>query len=176
MPRLFLAIDIPAADKEKLQRLQQGLTTARWTPPDQMHITLHFLGEAALEPVIAALEGIQPPALTLQTKGLGTFPQRKQARVLWAGVEHDQTLLDLHEQLGVALQTTGYIPETRPFHPHVTLARFRLPPDPTAVAEYMQAHTPLAYETFTAKSVILYESQLGPQGAVYTVRHQLEAR
>lgn len=176
MPRLFLAIDIPEADKEKLQRLQQGLTTARWTPPQQMHITLHFLGETALQPITNALEGIQPPALTLQTKGLGTFPQRRQARVLWAGVEHDQALVDLYHQLATALQTTGYIPETRPFHPHVTLARFRLPPDPTAVAEYMQAHTPLAYEPFTAKSVILYESQLGPQGAVYTVRHRLRVR
>jgi len=134
MPRLFLAIDIPEADKEKLQRLQQGLTSAHWTQPDQMHITLHFLGEASLKSVIAALEGIQPPELNLQTKELGTF------------------------------------------QPHVTLARFRMPPDSAAVAEYMQAHTPLAYDPFTAKSMILYESQLGPRGAVYTVRHQLEAR
>ncbi|MCA9884285.1 MAG: RNA 2',3'-cyclic phosphodiesterase [Anaerolineae bacterium] len=173
MPRLFLAIDIPEADKQKLQSLQQGLTAARWTSPDQMHITLHFLGETELAPVIEAMDSVQSPLLDLQVKGLGTFPPRKQARVLWAGIEHDNALISLYNQLGTALQPTGYAPDTRPYHPHVTLARFRVPPERNALADYTQGHSPLVCEPFRAKAVVLYESQLQPEGAVYTIRHCL---
>jgi 2'-5' RNA ligase len=167
MPRLFLAVDIPAAYKQTLSAMQSRLPGARWSSPQQMHLTLHFLGDMPLEPVQRALESVQATGFSLSLSGVGTFPNRGKARVLWAGVDESEPLLVLHQKLGEALQTVGYQPDKRPYHPHITLARFRQPPPQEALQAYLATHQAFKTATFSVKDCILYESQLGSDGAVY---------
>ena len=104
---------------------------ARWTAPEDYHLTLHFLGDlpeeaqadlvAAAAPVAAATKPFE-----LQLAEAGMFPHPRSPRVLWLGVKPSQTLLDLALRLREALEALGYPPEKRPLRPHITLARCRV--------------------------------------------------
>lgn len=168
MPRLFVAIDPPEAVRRQLQALQRGLPGARWTSPQQLHLTLHFLGEQPLEPTRAALAGVQAERFALSIAGVGVFPPRGSAHVLWAGMPLEPPLRSLHTQLAEALEVVGYVPEKRAFHPHITLARFRAPPNHDQLRAYQQRHATLSIAPFPVDSFVLYSSVLEPSGSTYT--------
>ncbi|MCA9914224.1 MAG: RNA 2',3'-cyclic phosphodiesterase, partial [Anaerolineae bacterium] len=122
----------------------------------------------------SALETVQIADFTLQLRGVGTFPQRGKPRVLWVGVEVPKSLQALYAAVGQALQTTGFQPESRPYHPHLTLARFNQQvPDRNTMQAYLQRHAEFSTEAFAAAAVVLYESQLTPSGARYCVRSRI---
>jgi len=169
MPRLFVAIDPPQAVRRQLQAIQHGLPGARWTSPQQLHLTLHCLGEQPLQPTQAALADVHAERFSLGITGVGVFPPRGSARVLWAGMPPEPPLRSLHSKLAEALKTVGYVPEQRPFHPHVTLARFKSPPDQEHLRAYRQRHAALKIPSFPVESFILYRSVLGTSGPVYMI-------
>lgn len=172
MPRLFVALDLPQSDRDALASLQTGLPGARWSTPQQMHLTLHFLGECDLAPVKAALQNIHMEPFSLHLSGVGTFPPTGKARVLWAGVARSAPLVALHRAVGDALRQVGYQPETRPFHPHITLARFNQPPARALLDSYLQAHQSFETDPFPVNEYRLYQSDLQRHGAVYSVQGQ----
>ena len=176
--RLFLAIDLPAEVRNTLSRavaaLQRQLPPARWARVEGIHLTLVFLGETderllggldtALTPVFAEV-----PAFDLALHGAGCFPPGGAARVAWVGVESTGDLGALAKRCALAVsEVTGKPPEERAFHAHLTLARCD-PRWPRAAAErFVTAATPLASGAFGASEGVLFESQLRPQGALYT--------
>lgn len=173
MPRLFVAIDLPDPVRDRLEALQQADFRARWVRRQQMHLTLHFIGEAApaqQQAIQAALKTVRGRAFSMALRGTGQFPPSGKPRVLWAGVDADETLTELHQAIGAALQTTGCRLERRPFTPHITLARFRQPPAPRTLRAYQQQHQEFATAAFPVEQFVLYSSQLTPQGAIY--RHE----
>jgi 2'-5' RNA ligase len=124
MPRLFVAVELPREVKEQLVRVQpRPATGLRLVQPDQMHLTLHFIGEAELDLIGAALAAVNCSPFEIEIEGVGRFPTQGRATTLWAGVTNEIALRRLHASVGEALAVTGYQPESRLFAPHITLAR-----------------------------------------------------
>ena len=144
--RLFVAIDPPEEIREQLAGICCGLPDARWTPPHQLHLTLCFIGEvsgAAFLDIREALEEISTPPFTLRLQGVGFFPPRGQPRVVWAGIEKNESLLVLQRKITTRLFALGFEPENRKFFPHITLARLQqTPPSGSAAISRITACLP----------------------------------
>src|SRR5262245_61847800 len=109
MPRLFLAIDFPESIRQELLRIQPASVRGiRRTKPQQLHLTLHFLGETQLEPTLAALRIVCAPAFSLAMQGVGKFASAHRDAILWAGVRNNSALQSLHAALTAALKPIGY--------------------------------------------------------------------
>ena len=128
MPRrLFVAIDLPQSVGWRLGQLvaepPRGVRPVR---PDQLHLTLHFLGdvaEATRETLAESLAHVAREPFTITIRGTGVFPSRGRPTVLWAGMADSAPLADLHAAVGAAIESSGLAIEGRPYVPHVTLAR-----------------------------------------------------
>lgn len=144
MTRTFIAIELGETARvyliREITRLARELPTLHWADPAGMHLTLAFLGEldsARLAEAQAAAEEAAPVVMpfALHIAGLGSFGPLAAPRVIWAGVAGDlPALARLHAALAAALERRGFALDTRPFAPHLTLARVRAPLPPAAVA------------------------------------------
>jgi len=172
MPRLFIAIDLPDYVKEELAALQRNdIRGARRTTRDQMHITLHFIGEvdAAMQnQLMAALPAVQIEPFELTLRNVGHFPPKGKVRVLWAGVEIAPQLQTLHQTIGGTLQNLGIKIEERVYNPHVTLARLKINPSRRAIQSFLDDNAQFRTVPFRVDEFALYSSQLTSQGAIYT--------
>ena len=174
--RLFIAIDPPAKIREQLVGICCGLPDARWIPPEQLHLTLCFIGEvsgSAFLDIREALEEIKVAPFSLRLQGVGFFPPRGLPRVIWAGIEKSEPLLALQRKITTRLFQLGVELENRKFSPHITLARLHQT-SATRVGKYMGTHGLLGSEPFVVDSFLLYSSVLGRKGATHTV--ELEYR
>jgi 2'-5' RNA ligase len=172
MPRLFVAIDMPDAVKDRLEALAYGLPGARWSPRDQMHLTLRFVGDVDggdFEDLRAALGEISLPAFEMRLRGLGHFPPRGEPHVLWAGVPRTDELVRLQSAVEKAVRRIGVPAEERKFHPHVTLARLKGTPS-RRVGEWLVGNGLFEVAAFPVTDFALYSSVLGSAGA----HHELE--
>jgi 2'-5' RNA ligase len=180
--RLFVALPVAAAVAAALDALARRLRRAlppdavRWTPPDQRHLTLLFLGEVApdrltaLEQTLRAACGEQP-AVDLVAAGIGCFPDVERPRVIWAGVREDAgRLRGLQSRIAAALASFVQRPEERAFHPHLTLGRVNdLPPrDRRALSECLAREQAGELGRWRASAVLLMRSDLAPMGALHT--------
>lgn len=169
--RLFVGIDLPAAVKDQLVQLQGGIPAARWTTRQQMHLTLFFLGETdRMQEIGAALAALQVAPFELTLAGVGRFPQnpRRPPTVLWAGIQEQPALARLHQQVTAALVGLGFTAESRPFSPHVTLARLGDRVPRPAVDAFLQDHRAFRIEAIPIHEFVLFSSVLRPEGARYT--------
>lgn len=174
MPRLFTAITLPDDVISTLQRVQPEVRPGlRLISREQMHLTMHFLGEYDLELARLALSSIQLPALSLTIDRLGSFRRRKDA-ILWAGISPTMELAQVHQAMSTSLQVVGYQPEQRPFHPHITLARCDSRVPAAVVKEFENQHWEPV--TLPVQEVVLFSSQLLPTGPVYTKEAILELK
>jgi 2'-5' RNA ligase len=124
MPRLFVALDLPRAAALELAAIQPSPAAGvRLPQSEQMHLTLHYLGEFEVEPVASALQGVRVPPFALEVAGVGRFVSADGAVTLWASVRLTGPLRSLHEAVAGTLKGTGFQPEARPYTPHITLAR-----------------------------------------------------
>ncbi|MDH5750178.1 MAG: RNA 2',3'-cyclic phosphodiesterase [Rhodospirillales bacterium] len=169
MMRLFIGLSLPGPVRERLQSLQSGLPGARWVKPENLHMTLRFIGEVAddaADDLDAALAGVTAPAFEFRLKGLDTFGSARKLRSLWLGAEPPEPLVHLHAKIETVTQRTGFAAEGRKFKPHVTLARFN-GGRPARLGDYLHAHAgfeavPVPVDVFT-----LFRSHLGHGGSHY---------
>src|SRR5258708_12770251 len=132
---LVVALEIPSTVRENLAALLKSLRAispqTRWVRPENLHVTLKFIGEvpdtklAAIRSALAGARSDQP--VTLDFRGLGFFPNEKHPRVFWAGMEASPNLKDLAADIDLATEKLGLPLEQPPFSPHLTLARFEPP-------------------------------------------------
>jgi 2'-5' RNA ligase len=165
MQRLFVAIELPDAIKDDLLALREELTGARWVNPQQLHLTLRFIGAAddqVTESVRACLATIRSAPFHLAMSGVGHFPRSKEPRILWAGMQSDDSLLLLQREVEHAIQRAGLPGETRPFAPHITIARLK-GTSSRIVAEFERRHTPFASPPFPVASFYLFRSIFSAQ-------------
>lgn len=169
--RLFVAASVPQGElvrlRDQTRSLREQWPNARWAPLENQHVTLKFLGSTAperLPDVVAACASvatdIEPSELAVE--GVGVFPSRSRARVLWAGL-HDpaETLSAVARGLDDRLEPLGYRAEKRRFTPHLTLARFR---DPVRIESLPDLPRAAA---FSLDGFGLWRSHLSPRGARY---------
>jgi RNA 2',3'-cyclic 3'-phosphodiesterase len=175
--RLFVAIDIPAAVKEQLVELNPHLPGVRWLKPEQMHLTVSFLGNVgpiAEESLRERLSAIRFVAFFMPVQGIGTFPAKGRPNVIWTGVGtgHPQ-LFHVHKKVQEAALGAGLRPELRAWHPHITIARCR-DVSAEAVRPLLKEQAELDCGMVRVESFSLYSSVPGPLGSAYT--RELEVR
>lgn len=178
MIRLFVALELPEAHRLQLRHLQNGLPHVRWVAPENLHLTLRFLGDVA-EPVAAELDEelaqLEADAFEMCLHGVGHFDSRRSARALWAGVEPSPRLLALQARVEAAAVCAGMAPEPRKFHPHVTLARSKgFPLD--RLAPYLADFAGFTTPPIAISQFALMSSHLGKQGPAYTAEARYDLR
>ncbi len=174
--RLFVALEIPRAVRDNLATLIRELRTAdrkaRWVRPENIHVTLKFIGETPAEKVQDirdALSGVHfERGVELSFRGLGFFPNAKRPSVLWAGIDASPNLRSLAGGIESSLEKLGFPREQRPFVPHLTIARFQTP----RIHEPLQSATAQSsgreFGSLRTHEFHLIESKLKPSGAEYT--------
>ena len=170
MPRLFVALELPEVLKQAVGELQAGLRDARWLDADALHLTLAFIGEvdpSGQRRIEEALGLMEAPPLTVELHGIGHFPHRGPPRALWTGASPAAALAALAASVRRALARAGFPPERRKFAAHVTIARFRRPPPPPALQEYLGAYSLFRSPPAPIASFGLLSSVLRPSGARY---------
>lgn len=171
--RVFVAIDLPQTIKEQLSRLTCGLPGARWVPPEQLHLTLQFIGEVdgrLFQDIGERLASVSARSFSFRLAGVGFFPPRGKPRVVWVGLQHKEQLVQLRNQVVSRLLAAGVELERRKFSPHITLARLNNTPA-AKVGRFLEHHNLFCSTLFSVHRFHLYSSQLGKKGAV----HRIEA-
>jgi RNA 2',3'-cyclic 3'-phosphodiesterase len=173
--RVFIGIPLPEVIAAEISRVTARLRTPndglRWTTPESWHITLQFLGNATQQQydcLIARLDEVRSLSVPIRLGGLDLF---ERTGVLFTGVAALPELVLLAQRVNAATAHCGFVPESRPFRPHITLARAkeRGPGGSLrAIAEGIQRQP--AFSQFAAAEFLLYESHLGPSGSRYEVR------
>ncbi|MCG3146697.1 MAG: RNA 2',3'-cyclic phosphodiesterase [Verrucomicrobiae bacterium] len=178
MIRAFIAIDLPAdiraALTEAQARLQQSHAKVAWTKVENLHLTLQFLGRipevqvgeigAALAPV-----AIRHVAFAVTVAGAGAFPDEVKPRVLWLGCDDaGGRLKALARDVRQAMTALGFQPDEHEFTPHLTLGRSKTPRPDAALTQALDSIKKDAFGTLRVEAIHLYQSQLHPDGSVYT--------
>lgn len=183
--RLFYAIDLSDPVLDELEDLQDrfrehvpGGARIRWTPRENIHLTLKFLGSMeadlvgelgdVMDDLVADLD---PFSMTVT--GLGAFPHPKNPRILWVGAddESSETLATLHRNLESALEPYDVDRDNHAFKAHITYGRVKSSKSPNLNA--VESELPAGpFGTTQIEDVALYESELSPSGSEYTVLHR----
>lgn len=172
--RLFVALEIPESHKrsieKSIQKLRSALPEVRWIPRSNWHATLKFLGEVPderlpkVESVVSASLQDFPPIQSRLTD-IGAFPSPARARVLWVGISDDSgSLAGLASELDKKFGALGFRQDSRPIHPHVTVARIKVP---TGVGHLLEQANYFEPSPFPVIQAILYRSHLKRTGAEY---------
>lgn len=169
--RLFIAVDFPVAVQRRLARLVAVPPPGvRPTPPGQMHLTLHFLGDVAEERITAlrtALGAVKAAPFMIDLGGTGRFPPRGRPTVLWVGVAPNPALFGLHDRIATVLAAAGFVSDHRAFVPHVTLARLGPRSGAAWIATCLAGGRSVTISSIPIREFVLYSSTLGPAGAVH---------
>ena len=170
MLRLFAAIAVPFEVAEQLAPVQSGVPDARWRTDDQLHVTLRFFGEVsetAAEDLDAELARVRGAPFDLALAGAGAFGEGDHQRSIWAGVAESEPLRVLAGRCESAARKAGLKPESRRYHPHVTLAYLRRSAPEVRVAAWIAQHNLLRIPPWRATRFGLYSSWQTPSGSRY---------
>jgi 2'-5' RNA ligase len=175
--RCFVAIALPAPVKTLLVRVQEALRRAdadlKWVEEENLHLSLKFLGDLDPDALsrlkgLLSVEALRWPAMTLTYAGIGTFPERGEPRVVWAGCGGDlEKLAALGGAVERAAEQVGVPRERKPFVAHLTIGRVKsgrnLKRLQSAIAS--QRDVPLGRDE--VKEFVLYQSTLTNRGPIY---------
>lgn len=178
MKRVFVAIDISAAARQKAAdytlELRRAFPDLRvgWERPEKLHLTLKFLGDVEdhtlfrVEDIVRRVAGSYSP-FDIQLGGTGSFPPKRETKILWVGIQDDGSLAEIAKQIEKECSTLGFEAEKRKFNPHLTIARLR---EPHRSADLAKTHLEIGFEPvgFEVREIVIYESKLLPRGSIYT--------
>ena len=180
MMRLFVALDMDQAVLDRMADLQKTLRQAtnpgahevKWVQPEQMHLTLKFLGPVEDDDVTHVCAIVQETAnrydaFELTCKGVGVFG--RPARVVWAGVDGGQSLKKMQRELDERFTRAGWAAENRAFAAHLTLCRVKSAQAGFALASAIAPHEQEVFGDVWVDSVVVYESRLSSAGPEYRV-------
>ena len=175
--RTFIAVELTDSVREQIARLEQPLrkegTKVKWVKPENLHLTLKFLGNVqavriddVVEATQEAVQGIEP--FILSFSGLGLFPNLKRARVIWIGIEQRADSLGrIQRELEERLFQRGFAREERGFSPHLTIGRVKSQRGIGGLVSKLDK-TEFESEKIRVDQVVVMRSDLRPTGAVYT--------
>ena len=178
MKRVFIAVDISDEARRQaaahIERLRSSFARLRvgWERPEKLHITLKFLGAVSDEQLSGIERAVRAVALQnseyrVKLAGTGVFPETRDPRILWIGLEPSAATVRLAHAIDDVCAKLGFEPEKRRFKPHLTIGRLR---EPAASRELAEAHRRSVFEPteFPIKEITIYESKLLPIGSVYS--------
>lgn len=177
--RLFIALNLPKKERERIHRAARALRETdlpvRWLEPDHFHVTLKFFGELRRERIPMVQEIMSRIASSTKSfwtdlRGFGAFPTVRRPRIIWLGVGANPELRCLKQDLEWGMADLGFEPETRAFHPHVTLGRAD---DSEGAGAFRGLDEVLAQQRFRGDlrvhTLDLMRSQVSKRGTGYTV-------
>lgn len=175
--RTFIAIEIPSEIKSALAALQTELRRAgadvSWTKPENIHLTLKFLGEVderrigEIEKVCVSLAAEFQP-FTLSLNDTGVFPNARQPRIIWAGLAGEiEKAVEMQKRLDERIALIGFGREEKAFRPHLTIGRVKSNRKTRELIALADAHR-LPALSFVISEIVLMKSELHPAGARYT--------
>lgn len=178
LPHYFMAVPLPRSLKEKFagwqRELKPTLPYKNWVHPDDLHITLKFLGAVENEKLYALMESMKRierlSAFSLMTGTLGTFGNPKKPRVLWVDVEQKRELFRLQQFVEEIALDIGFQQEKRSYSPHITLAK-KWHGSMQNLSELKQGYTDR--QTLSVNQIVLYQIHPGknPKYAVTAIYH-----
>ena len=184
--RAFVAADLLPEVRDDLARVVSGLAGARvkglrTVRPEGVHLTLKFLGNVPrsdLPAVTSAISSVvrQRRPFTVEIGGFGAYPGERSPRVLWTGVNGPEAMFSLRADIEESLASLGFAADSRPWSPHLTLARIRdgtNKRDRGLAWETLVGMEPVSRRT-TVSSISLVASRLTPKGAVYSTMQTFE--
>jgi 2'-5' RNA ligase len=199
--RAFLAVELSQELRDELAVLQQELKQRMepemkrhirisWVQPGKIHLTIKFLGdmdEQVIDPLLVTVEQAigRQTAVNVPLERLGVFPHPQSPRVLWIGpsVNWEQgaearRVAEIHGAIEQACEGVGVLRETKPFSPHLTLARIKVGERQVgvALAKIGVLDRPLSSGSLAVESVVLMQSELKPTGSVYTKLWEVRTR
>jgi 2'-5' RNA ligase len=175
--RLFIGLPLAPELIELLAAVSMRWRTStdglRWSSQDSWHITLQFLGSTGDEQydrTVGRLRALQSPLVPIQLEGTGFFDR---VGIFFAGVALTAELLALQQLVTATTRSCGFVPETRAYHPHITLARTKGKAGAKSLQELKsKLHRPPVFTGYVAREFLLYESVLTPKGSLYEVRER----
>ncbi len=175
--RSFVAIALPGSTRgqieELIAELRKSDAQVGWVRSEGVHLTLKFLGNVSaqvIEGIKAALclAAGQTGPIRIEPAGCGAFPGIKSPRVIWVGLRGQiDPLAALARRVEEGLISLGFKPEDRPFKPHLTIGRVKGRTRLARLQEMLISHADFAAEPFDASAIVLYKSELRPEGARY---------
>jgi 2'-5' RNA ligase len=174
--RLFIGLELPSNTRAMLAALDPRIRGLRWLPVDQLHLTMSFLGQVEPEQeetLRTALARVRVPPFFLPIHGVGAFGGERPT-IVWAGVGKGHPhLFALHKHIQDALLQSGFEPDLRPFHPHITLARAKGVPR-HALKPFLHRHQDAEFDLCPVTGFVLFSSLLSHEGATHTVEMRRE--
>ena len=174
--RVFISIEIP--DKSSLDEplaYLRSVRGVRTSPPEQIHITLRFIGDVdeskvdVIEDCVRrAVDGHRPFGITVSDAG--AFPKRERPSVVWIGASPQQELSDIAGAIGRNLRAAGIDFDSKPFKSHITVGRCR---DPVDLSGFFDAFSDREFARFQCSEILVMRSVLGPKGAKHTVLRRI---
>lgn len=179
--RAFVAVEIPHEIQQNIHKETANIRKeigelVRWVPPQNMHLTLKFLGDVSPSSVEFLMQMLRKEAenvdcLNIRMTGLGSFPNLKRPRVVYIGIQAPAALESLQRGIESASRRLGYESEERSFSPHLTLGRVKQQVtalDQQKIRRLIEGTQVDVLGTARVDSVHLYKSELQPGGSVYT--------
>jgi 2'-5' RNA ligase len=178
--RTFLAVEVWPEIRERagslVNRLKDVPAKVTWVKPDQMHLTMNFLGDVPMNDIPAVCKVVADSVrafapFDVEMAGVGVFPGYENPRTIWLGVTdgRDQ-LVALHAALAQGLAELGFRVEARRFHPHLTLGRVRsLPAGAGELAGLVKQNADFEAGPMMVSEVTVFSSELGRSGPTYEV-------
>ncbi len=185
--RSFGAVEIPAGIQGALAQATAPLQKAlpkpliRWVAPQNVHLTLKFLGDVEPADLARLVEALKTELITQETfalsvGGLGAFPSPQRARVVWIGLAAPPALMILAHNIEAVASGLGYPAEARPFSPHLTIGRVGQAvskADAQRICTALEGMQVGGLGTLRVDAVHIFKSELQPGGSVYTPLYTL---
>ena len=176
--RTFIAMQVPDSIKKQISRLLRELKgrdfSAKWTRPENMHLTLKFIGDVRSRDMAPLCQAVADGAAGFRpvfwnARGVGVFPNVRNARVLWTGIAGETgQLAGLHQAIDERLYHLGYERDGRRFTGHLTLGRLKGRVNGHGLVDIMQEYADWTSDAVKTDAVHVIQSDLTPSGPVYT--------
>jgi 2'-5' RNA ligase len=177
--RTFIAVDIGKENRDRIVSLQESLArtgaAVKWVEPENLHVTLLFLGEVDAREVPRVCRIVQDgvasrPAFSIHVGGVSCFGNPRRPRTIWVGIgEGSEELVAIHDDLEGPLEELGYRREERRYTPHVTMGRGKSDRSADDLAAALAKRADWTAGDVTVEEVLVMGSELTSDGPVYTV-------
>lgn len=175
--RTFIAVEVDPAIRratvELIDQLRKADANVKWVEPDNLHLTLKFLGDVAADDVAQVCDAVQKavaevPPFELEIRGAGAFPNTRRPQTIWIGAGDGETqMADLAERVELGLKKFGFRRDTRRYRVHLTLGRLRDGRGAHELGQLLQQFTEFQAGRMPVEEVIIFSSQLQRTGPIH---------